>query len=143
MPKLPEKIQAIIVDTDNAFIVRLDGDPRTTDTGIANVIPRGAEREHRDYAIKVGKHLVKCWNEYSEANPTSTETKSFKLIKHNSEDQLTWGHHGYEDTRTHLKEGEVYKADEVMHEWHTEIIIDNKSYNSVCFEGIEVAHAND
>lgn len=62
-PELPKRLEAMIVDTDNAFLVRIVTDPRTTDTGIANIIPTGVSREEKDYAIAIGKNLVKCWNE--------------------------------------------------------------------------------
>lgn len=61
--ELPEKLQAIIADTDNVFVVRIGTDPRTTDTGIANIICQGTSRADRDRVIAIANHLVKCWNE--------------------------------------------------------------------------------
>ena len=60
--KLPEKLQVIVVDTANAFLVRIDSDPRGSRTGYANVIPQGIDRASRDFAIAFGKELVERWN---------------------------------------------------------------------------------
>ena len=60
--KLPEKLQMIVVDTENAFLVRIDSDPRSSRTGYANIIPQGADRQSRDFAIAFGKKFVECWN---------------------------------------------------------------------------------
>lgn len=62
--ELPKKLEAMIADTDNAFVVRIGTEPRTTDTGIANVICQGLERQKKDYVIQLAKHFVQCWNKY-------------------------------------------------------------------------------
>lgn len=59
------------------------------------------------------------------------------LQKHNSDTQLTYGGHGYADTRKHLEEGTEYDAVIDRHEWHTYVCIDGRGYNSVCFEFAE------
>lgn len=61
---LPKKLAAIIADTPNAFVVRIGTDPRTTDQGIANVIPQGVDRDNRDRTIAIANRSVKCWNEH-------------------------------------------------------------------------------
>ena len=65
---LPKKLTAIIADTDNVFIVRIGTEPRTTDTGIANVIPanRDISRQGRDRTVQIAKHFVNCWNGWDE-----------------------------------------------------------------------------
>lgn len=59
---LPKTLQAIIVDTPNVFLCRIGTLPKTTDTGIANVIPSGIDRDARDRTIAITKRLVDCWN---------------------------------------------------------------------------------
>jgi len=56
----------------------------------------------------------------------------YKLVQHNSKCQRKWG--GNDDTRKHLKIGEIYEGAVEIHSWHTKIIIDGKKFNSVCFE---------
>ncbi len=60
-----------------------------------------------------------------------------KLTKHNSDIQLTYGCHGYADTREHLEENKEYEAVIDKHEWHTYVCIDGKGFNSVCFDFTE------
>ena len=62
--KLPKELKTIIVDTENAIVVRIATEPRTTETGIANIICQGIDRESRDYIIRLAKHLVLCWNSH-------------------------------------------------------------------------------
>ncbi len=62
---LPKKLKAIIADTPNVFVCRIGTDPRTRDTGIANIIPQGIDRDARDKAIAITNRLVECWNELS------------------------------------------------------------------------------
>ncbi len=59
---LPKTLQAIIVDTPNVFLCRIGTLPRTTDRGIANVIPSGIDRDARDRTIAITNRLVDCWN---------------------------------------------------------------------------------
>lgn len=59
---LPKTLQAIIVDEPNVFICRIGTTPRTTDRGIANVIPCGVDRDNRDRAIAITNRIVNCWN---------------------------------------------------------------------------------
>jgi len=59
---LPKILEAIIVDEPNVFVCRIGTSPRTTDRGIANVIPCGIDRDDRDRAIAITKRLVDCWN---------------------------------------------------------------------------------
>lgn len=59
---LPKKLTAIIADTPNAFVVRIGTEPRTTDRGIANIIPQGVDRDNRDRAIAIANRIVECWN---------------------------------------------------------------------------------
>lgn len=61
--ELPDKLQTVVVDTLNAFLVRIDADPRGSRTGYANIIPQGADRASRDFAIAFGVEFVKRWNE--------------------------------------------------------------------------------
>ncbi len=61
--ELPERLQTVIVDTENTFVVRIDSDPRGSRTGYANIIPQGADRASRDFAIAFGTEFVKRWNE--------------------------------------------------------------------------------
>lgn len=70
---LPKKLKAIIVDSEHVFLVRIGTEPRTTDTGIANVIPQGIDRNSRDFAIHIAEHLVKCWNNFDEAKAEGKE----------------------------------------------------------------------
>ena len=65
--ELPKKLCTIIVDTENVFLVRIGTEPRTTDTGIANIIPidRDISRFGRDRTIATAQHLVDCWNNQS------------------------------------------------------------------------------
>ena len=56
----------------------------------------------------------------------------YKLIKHNSEEQMNWGSN--DDTRTHLTVGNIYEAEVELHNWHTKLIIYGKKFNAVCFE---------
>ena len=58
-----------------------------------------------------------------------------KLLTHNSIDQKNFG--GCDDTREHLKLGEIYEAIVKVHTWHTKYIINGKKFNSVCFEDSE------
>jgi hypothetical protein len=58
----------------------------------------------------------------------------FKLLKHNSIDQMNWG--GNDDTRQYLKEGEIYAGRKEVHSQHTKIFIDGRPFNSVCFEEV-------
>lgn len=58
----------------------------------------------------------------------------FKLLEHNTVDQLKYGGHDYDDTKKHLKIGQIYKGEKEVHGWHTYIIINNNKFNSVCFE---------
>lgn len=62
---LPLKLEAIIVDEPNVFICRIGTCPRTTDTGIANVIPKGIDRDDKDRAIAITKRLVDRWNSFN------------------------------------------------------------------------------
>lgn len=62
---LPEKLQALITDTDNVFLCRIGTDPRSTQTGIVNVICQGLSRDEKDYVIAITKHIVDCWNNRS------------------------------------------------------------------------------
>lgn len=63
---LPKKLTTIIADTDHVFVVRIGTEPRTTDTGIANIIPanRDISRKGRDRTIQIAKHFVECWNAF-------------------------------------------------------------------------------
>ena len=63
------KLKAIIVDTDNVFICRIGTDPKTTNTGIANIMPTGIDRDSRDEAIELTNRLVDSWNACSGINP--------------------------------------------------------------------------
>ncbi len=56
----------------------------------------------------------------------------YKLIEHNSEEQMNWGSN--DDTRTYLIVGNIYEAEVESHKWHTKLIIDGKKFNAVCFE---------
>lgn len=58
--------------------------------------------------------------------------KKFRLVEHNSNEQMNWGDN--DDTREHLCIGEVYDAEVDVHRWHTKLIINGKKFNSVCFE---------
>ena len=60
--ELPKRLQAIIMDSETVFLVRIGTDPRTTDTGIANIIPQGLDRSNRDIAIQIARRLIHCWN---------------------------------------------------------------------------------
>ena len=64
--ELPKKLKTCIADTENAFVVRIVTEPRTTDTGIANIIPinRDISRQGRDKTIQIATHLVRCWNSH-------------------------------------------------------------------------------
>ena len=59
---LPKKLEAIIVDTPNVFMLRIGTVPRTTDRGLANIIPMGISRDDKDAAIAFIKRLVNCYN---------------------------------------------------------------------------------
>lgn len=61
---LPKKLKALIVDSEHAFLVRIGTEPRTTETGIANIIPQGIDRKNRNYLIQLAEHLVRCWNSH-------------------------------------------------------------------------------
>lgn len=65
---MPEKLQAIICDSDYAFVVRIGTDPRTTGTGILNVICQGLDREDKDYVIDIANHIVELWNSQEISN---------------------------------------------------------------------------
>lgn len=56
----------------------------------------------------------------------------FRLIQHNSDGQWTYG--GGDDTRKHLKVGNIYMGEKKIYDWHTHIKIGSKRFNSVCFE---------
>ena len=60
-----------------------------------------------------------------------------KLIAHNSDIQLTHGGHGYVDTREYLEEGKEYDAVIEKHDWHTNVYINGRAFNSVCFAPLE------
>ena len=60
-----------------------------------------------------------------------------KLTEHNSATQLTFGSHGYADTREYLEEGKEYDAVIDEHAWHTNIYINGRAFNSACFELLE------
>ena len=64
----------------------------------------------------------------------------FKLIKHNSNDQMNWGSH--DDTRIFLTEGESYDGYEEVHSSYTRVMIGDRSFNSVCFENLDGDNAN-
>lgn len=60
--------------------------------------------------------------------------RRFKLVKHNTKYQLMCGKR-YADTSKWLEEGKIYGVDDVIvHDWHTEIVIEGRRFNSVCFE---------
>lgn len=63
---LPKTLRAIIVDEPNVFICRIGTVPRTTDRGIANVLPCGIDRDGRDKCIAITNRLVDCWNSLGE-----------------------------------------------------------------------------
>lgn len=60
----------------------------------------------------------------------------FKLIEHNTHEQMRWA--GNDDTREHLEVGKVYEAIEEVLSFHTNIIINGKKFNSVCFHEVAV-----
>ena len=60
--------------------------------------------------------------------------EQFKLLEHNSKDQLQFG--GCEDTRKFLEEGKTYEGKKEVHSWHTKIWINGHCFNSVCFEEV-------
>ncbi|KKM61559.1 hypothetical protein LCGC14_1530510 [marine sediment metagenome] len=60
--------------------------------------------------------------------------RKFKLTKHNTKPQMNWG--GNDDTRNHLKIGEIYNVEVEVHSWHTKLLIDGKKFNHVCFEEV-------
>lgn len=55
----------------------------------------------------------------------------YRLVEHTADNEPRFG---CDDTRKHLIIGEVYIAEVEVHSWHTKLIIDNKKFNSVCFE---------
>ena len=57
-----------------------------------------------------------------------------RLKKHNSDTQLTYGSHGFTDTRNHLEEGKEYEAVIDQHDCHTYVCIDGLGFNSTCFD---------
>ena len=65
---LPKKLQAIIADEPNVFVCRIGTDPKTTDRGIANIIPQGIDRGNRDRAIKLTNRIVECYNAANKTN---------------------------------------------------------------------------
>lgn len=71
---LPKKLKALIVDTPHAFIVRICTDPKTTQTGIANVICQGIDDESKDYVKRIARALVDRYNE-SEVDARLAELK--------------------------------------------------------------------
>ena len=58
----------------------------------------------------------------------------FKLITHNTKEQMGWGSN--DDTREHLLLGVVYECEVEPHSWHTKLLIGDKKFNSVCFEEV-------
>lgn len=60
---LPEKLEVVIVDEPNAFVVRICTEPRTTRTGIANVICQGIDDESKDFVKRIAEALVYCYND--------------------------------------------------------------------------------
>ncbi len=58
-----------------------------------------------------------------------------RLLEHNSDEQMNWD--GNDDTREHLKVGQIYDCRKEVHRWHTKYFINGKKFNSVCFEGID------
>lgn len=62
MTGLPSKLNAVVMDSENVFLVRIFAEPRLTDTGLANIIPQGIDRENRDFAIKFANRIVHCYN---------------------------------------------------------------------------------
>ncbi len=65
-----------------------------------------------------------------------------KLTQHNSDTQLTYGGHGFKDSRKYLEEDTEYEAIIEEHDWHTFIYIDGRGFNSVCFEVLETEQEN-
>ena len=63
---LPKTLEAIIVDKPNVFVCRIGTMPRTTHTGIANIITSGIDRDSRDRTIAITNRLVECWNNAGE-----------------------------------------------------------------------------
>ncbi len=59
---LPTELKTLIVDSDHVFLCRIRTEPITTETGIANVIPQGIDRQSRDYTIRITEELVRRWN---------------------------------------------------------------------------------
>ncbi len=74
------KLEAIIVDTDHAFIVRLGTVPRSTQTGIANIIPQGIDRPDRDAAIEWAQFIVKVCNQSPAFDAMKEATKVLDLF---------------------------------------------------------------
>ena len=65
----------------------------------------------------------------------SSKQSKFKLLAHNSKAQLSF--HDCADTGEHLNIGAAYHAIKEVHDWHTFIIINDKKFNSVCFEEVQ------